>query len=69
MVVDANLLRANIEIPKDQVEMLRIPPSNHLEKLSGNLAKYWSLRINMQWRIIFKWEGCNAHDVKIVDYH
>jgi len=52
-----------------QVEVLRIPPGNHLEKLSGDLAGYWSLRINIKWRIIFKWERGNAYDVEIVDYH
>ncbi|MCX7125239.1 MAG: type II toxin-antitoxin system RelE/ParE family toxin, partial [Gammaproteobacteria bacterium] len=51
------------------IEMLRIPPSNHLEKLSGNLKGFWSLRINKQWRIIFRWEKDDAHDVDIVDYH
>ena len=51
------------------VEFLRVPPSNRLEKLKGDLAGYWSLRINDQWRIIFHWEGNDAHDVKIVDYH
>ena len=52
-----------------KLETLRIPPSNNLEKLKGNLSDYWSLRINKQWRIIFKWEACDAYDVKIVDYH
>ncbi len=52
-----------------QLETLRIPPSNNLEKLKGNLSDYWSLRINKQWRIIFKWETNSAHDVEIVDYH
>ena len=51
------------------VEFLRIPPNNRLEKLKGDLAGYWSLRINDQWRIIFRWEGNDAHDVQIVDYH
>ena len=51
------------------VEFLRIPPSNRLEKLKGDLAGYWSLRINDQWRIIFRWEGSEAFDVEIVDYH
>jgi len=40
-----------------------------LEKLRGNLADYWSLRINDQWRIIFRWEGNDALDVEITDYH
>ena len=48
---------------------LRIPPSNRLEKLSGNLKTYYSIRINKQWRIIFKWNNGNASDVKIIDYH
>jgi proteic killer suppression protein len=48
---------------------LRIPPANHLEKLSGNLEGFHSIRINKQWRIMFKWENDNAFEVKIVDYH
>jgi proteic killer suppression protein len=48
---------------------LKIPPSNHLEKLSGNLKDYYSIRINDQWRIIFKWYNGNSSDVAIVDYH
>ncbi|MBA4298711.1 MULTISPECIES: type II toxin-antitoxin system RelE/ParE family toxin [Algoriphagus] len=48
---------------------LRIPPSNHLEKLSGNLSGQFSVRINKQWRIIFTWEGNQSFDVQIVDYH
>ncbi len=48
---------------------LRIPPSNRLEKLSGNLENYYSIRINQQWRIIFEWENGNAKEVEIIDYH
>ena len=48
---------------------LRIPPSNRLQKLSGNLKDYYSIRINNQWRIIFIWENGNASNVEIVDYH
>jgi proteic killer suppression protein len=48
---------------------LRIPPANRLEKLSGNLKNFYSIRINKQWRIIFKWNNGNALDVKIIDYH
>jgi proteic killer suppression protein len=48
---------------------LRIPPSNRLEKLSGNLKEFYSIRINDQWRIIFNWENGNATNVEIVDYH
>jgi len=47
----------------------RIPPSNRLEKLTGNLKHFYSIRINKQWRIIFIWNNSNASEVKIVDYH
>jgi toxin HigB-1 len=48
---------------------LKIPPSNRLEKLAGNLKGFYSIRINDQWRIIFKWTSGNASEVEIVDYH
>lgn len=48
---------------------LRVPPANRLEKLSGNRAGQWSIRINDQWRICFRWEGSDAIDVEITDYH
>jgi len=48
---------------------LRIPPSNRLEKLTGKLNGFYSIRINKQWRIIFKWENGNAREVEIIDYH
>lgn len=48
---------------------LRIPPSNRLEKLTGKLKAFYSIRINKQWRIIFIWESGNASEVEIVDYH
>ena len=48
---------------------LRIPPSNRLEKLSGNLDEFYSIRINSQWRIIFQWIDGQSQQVKIVDYH
>lgn len=48
---------------------LRIPPSNRLEKLSGKLKEFYSIRINKQWRVIFIWESANASEVEIIDYH
>lgn len=48
---------------------LMIPPSNKLEKLKGNLKEYYSIRINSQWRIVFKWENGNSFEVQIIDYH
>ena len=51
------------------LDFLKIPPSNRLEKLRGELRDYWSLRINDQYRLIFRWEGNDALDVEICDYH
>ncbi len=51
------------------VNDLRIPPANRLEKLKGNFEDYYSIRINNQWRIIFQWLNNDSYDVKIVDYH
>jgi len=48
---------------------LRVPPSNHLEALKGDRKGQFSIRINMQWRICFRWENGDIHDVEIVDYH
>jgi len=48
---------------------LRIPPSNRLEKLKGNLKDFHCIRINDQWRIIFKWEASHAQEVEIANYH
>ena len=48
---------------------LRIPPANRLEKLKGERAGQYSIRINDQWRICFTWEDGDARDVEIIDYH
>jgi len=48
---------------------LKIPPSNKLEKLSGKMNDFYSIRINDQWRIVFKWDDGNSSDVTIMDYH
>jgi proteic killer suppression protein len=48
---------------------LRIPPSNRLEKLAGKVKDSYSIRINDQWRIVFRWENNQAADVEIIDYH
>lgn len=48
---------------------LRVPPGNRLEKLHGDRAGQYSIRINDQWRICFRWVGSDAHEVEIVDYH
>lgn len=48
---------------------LRIPPANRLEKLKGDRKNQYSIRINNQWRICFRWQDGDAYDVEIVDYH
>lgn len=48
---------------------LRIPPANRLEKLKGDLAGRYSIRINDQFRVVFRFDGGRAHEVSIVDYH
>jgi proteic killer suppression protein len=48
---------------------LKVPPSNKLEKLSGKMCDFYSIRINDQWRIVFKWNDGNSSDVTIMDYH
>ena len=52
-----------------RLDDLRLPPSNRLEALKGDRAGQWSIRINDQWRVCFRWDGADAHDVEIVDYH
>jgi proteic killer suppression protein len=51
------------------IETLRVPPNNRLESLRGNRSGQWSIRINDQWRICFKWQDGNANEVEITDYH
>ena len=48
---------------------LRVPPANRLERLSGDRAGQYSIRINDQWRICFQWQDSDAYEVEIVDYH
>ncbi len=52
-----------------RLEDLQVPPSNRLESLKGNLKGFHSIRINNQWRVIFKWLDGDAHKVSVVDYH
>lgn len=51
------------------IDDLRVLPGNRLEILQGNRSGQHSIRINNQWRVCFRWDGVNAHDVEIVDYH
>jgi len=52
-----------------RLEDLMVPPSNRLEKLKGDLKEFHSIRINDQWRVIFKWIDGEPYEVRIVDYH
>ena len=66
-----NVGRRKLRMLNNSVDIsdLRIPPANRLEKLSGKLKDFYSIRINDQWRIIFKWNAGNAFEVEIIDYH
>ena len=53
----------------ESIQDLRMPPGNRLERLSGDRRGQYSIRVNNQWRVCFKWKDGNAADVEIVDYH
>ncbi|MCX7361017.1 MAG: type II toxin-antitoxin system RelE/ParE family toxin [Alphaproteobacteria bacterium] len=52
-----------------RLEDLRVPPSNRLEKLRGDLAGLHSIRVDDQWRVVFRWSDGDAYEVRVVDYH
>jgi proteic killer suppression protein len=52
-----------------ELQDLRVPPGNRLEALKGELSGFYSIRINEQWRVVFRWKDGNAYDVQILDYH
>jgi proteic killer suppression protein len=52
-----------------QIEDLRSPPGNRLEALRGDLNGFHSIRVNQQWRLVFRWEGNGASAVQLIDYH
>jgi len=66
-----NTARRKLRYLNEAVDIgdLRAPPGNRLEKLGGDRDGQYSIRINDQWRICFRWEDDGAHDVEIVDYH
>jgi proteic killer suppression protein len=53
----------------EQLKDLRAPPGNRLEALKGDWSGYHSIRINDQWRVVFRWESGKASDVRVLDYH
>jgi proteic killer suppression protein len=65
----SSLAQAAHSRPAEQIGDLRVPPGNRLEKLKGDRANTYSIRINTQWRICFRWTTAGPEDVEIVDYH
>ena len=63
------LRKLNMIHAADNINDLRIPPANHLEKLKGERKDTYSIRINDQWRICFQWKNNAAFNVEIIDYH
>ena len=65
----ADLRKLLILDAADQIGDLRVPPGNRLEKLKGDRADTYSIRVNDQWRICFRWTAAEPDNVEIVDYH
>jgi toxin HigB-1 len=65
------IARRKLGFLEDAVELedLRIPPGNRLEAMRGEGSGQYSIRINDQWRVCFRWENGNAFDVEVTDYH
>ena len=63
--------KRTLEMPNaaSRLDDLLVPPSNRPEKLQGTLREFYSIRINDQWRIVFKWIDGHAHEVRVMDYH
>jgi proteic killer suppression protein len=68
-VVDAALVKMDSLNGAASVLDLRSPPGNRLEALKGDLKGWHSIRVNDQWRLISRWQGNDAHKVRLVDYH
>lgn len=68
-IIEPALYKLDILNAAQSLEDLRSPPGNRLEALRGDYAGFRSIRINGQWRVVFRWKDSSAHDVSIVDYH
>ena len=68
-IKDVALYKLDILNAARSLEDLQSPPGNRLEALKGDLTGFYSIRINDQWRIIFRWQESGAYDVQIIDYH
>jgi len=63
------IARRKLEVLEAAEQLQGIPPANRLEKLTGNRAGQYSIRVNQQWRICFEWREKDVYNVEIVDYH
>jgi len=68
-ILDSAIYKLDILNAATSLDDLRSPPGNRLESLRGDYQGYHSIRINAQWRIVFRWQDSSAFDVAIVDYH
>ena len=68
-IKDVALYKLDVLNADQSLEDLKSPPGNRLEALKGDFAGFHSIRINDQWRIVFRWQDSRAHEVQIIDYH
>ena len=68
-IVKAALRKLDMLHAARSLKDMASPPGNRLEALKGDLIGWFSIRVNRQWRIIFRWSGADAYDVRLVDYH
>jgi proteic killer suppression protein len=68
-IKQATLRKLDVLNAAHRLEDLATPPGNHLKTLKGDFEGFSSIRVNDQWRIIFRWHDDNAHDVSLIDYH
>lgn len=68
-VLDAAVVKLDVLNAAAAILDLRSPPGNRLEALRGELKGFHSIRVNDQWRLVFRWIDGNAHDVRLLDYH
>jgi proteic killer suppression protein len=68
-ILPAVLRKLDMLNAANALQDLRSPPGNRLEKLSGGLKGFHSVRVNDQWRLVFRWESSEAHQVSLTDYH
>jgi toxin HigB-1 len=68
-IIDIALVKMDLLNGAAAMLDLRSPPGNRLETLKGDLKGYHSIRVNEQWRLVFRWEDNNAHEVRLIDYH